>query len=69
MNTYIKFFTSLYFKSLLYVMGIMVSLVFILNFLGELDFFQKIDIETYFTIFLALINSPAMIFDMFPFIF
>ena len=69
MSTHIKFFTYLFFKSLFYVLGIMISLVFILNFLGELDFFQKIEIETYFTIFLALLNSPAMIFDMFPFIF
>tara|TARA_Y100000768_G_scaffold306336_1_gene240346 strand:- start:234 stop:1241 length:1008 start_codon:yes stop_codon:yes gene_type:complete len=47
----------------------MISLVFILNYLGELDFFQKIEIKTHFTIFLALLNSPAMIFDMSPFIF
>ena len=45
------------------------SLVFILNYLGELDFFQNIDIENYFTLFLALLNSPSVIFDMFPFIF
>ena len=69
MKIYIKFFTYLFFKSLLYVSGILISLVFILNFLGELDFFQKIEVDTFFTIFLALLNSPAMIFDMFPFIF
>ncbi len=69
MKIYLKFFTSIFFKSLFYVLGVMISLVFILNFLGELDFFQKIEIETSFTIFLALLNSPAMIFDMSPFIF
>ncbi len=69
MKIYIKFLTSIYFKSLLYVLGVMISLVFILNYLGELDFFQKIEIKTHFTIFLALLNSPAMIFDMSPFIF
>lgn len=68
MKIYVKFLTILYFKSLLYVLSIMISLVFILNYLGELDFFQKIDVENYFTLFLALINSPTMIFDMFPFI-
>ncbi len=50
-------------------MGVAVCLVFILNFLGELDFFQKIDIEYYVPIFLAFLNSPILIFDMFPFIF
>ncbi len=69
MKIYIKFLTSIYFKSLMYVLGVMISLVFILNYLGELDFFQKIEIKTHFTIFLALLNSPAMIFDMSPFIF
>ena len=29
---------------------------------------QKIEIKTHFTIFLALLNSPTMIFDMSPFI-
>tara|TARA_B100000530_G_scaffold326084_1_gene264530 strand:+ start:204 stop:1199 length:996 start_codon:yes stop_codon:yes gene_type:complete len=42
--------------------------VFILNFLGELDFFQDKKTDTSFTIFLAILNSPALIFDMFPFI-
>ncbi|WP_440676666.1 LptF/LptG family permease [Candidatus Pelagibacter sp. HIMB1587] len=68
MKIYIRFLTVIFFKSLLYVLGIMFSLVFILNYLGELDYFQKIEIETYFTLFLSLLNSPAMIFDMAPFI-
>ena len=69
MKTYIKFLTNIYFRSLLYVLGVMISLVFILNYLGELDFFQKTEVKTHFTIFLALLNSPTMIFDMSPFIF
>ncbi len=69
MRVYLKFLTSIFFKSLVYILLVTTSLVFILNFLGELDFFQKIDIETQFTLFLAFLNSPDMIFDMFPFIF
>ena len=69
MKVYIKFFASLFFKSLLFVMSVMISLVFILNFLQELDFFQDIEVDNHFTIFLALLNSPSMILDMFPFIF
>ena len=68
-KVYIKFFSNLFIKSLLYVVGVMISLVFILNYLGELDFFQNINIDSSFTIFLALLNSPDMIFEMFPFIF
>jgi len=69
MKVYIRFFSNIFFKSLLYVLCVMISLVFILNFLGELDFFQNIEIQTNFTIFLAILNSPSLIFDMFPFIF
>ena len=46
----------------------MISLVFILNLLSELEFFKNEDVTIGFTIFLSLINSPALIFEMFPFI-
>ncbi len=69
MSLYIKFLSVIFFKSLFYVLSVTICLVFILNFLGELDFFQSKEINTRFTIFLAILNSPALIFDMFPFIF
>ena len=69
MSTYIKFFITLFFKSLLYVLSVMICLVFILNLLGELEFFRNTNADIYFTLFLAFINSPSMIFEMFPFIF
>ena len=69
MRVYIKFLTYNFFKSLLYVFSIMISLVFVLNLLSELDFFKEVEIEIYFPLFLSLLNSPAMIFEMFPFIF
>ena len=46
----------------------MTCLVFILNLLSELEFFKEIDVEIYFTLFLSLLNSPATIFEMLPFI-
>ena len=69
MKVYTIFFINIFIKSLIYVTCVATSLVFILNFLGELDYFQKIEVEYYFTILLALLNSPIFIFDMFPFIF
>ena len=47
----------------------MFSLVFVLNILSELEFFKDIDIGINFTLLLSLLNSPSMIFEMFPFIF
>ena len=46
----------------------MISLVFILNLLSELEFFKDENVSTNFTLFLSLLNSPALVFEMFPFI-
>ena len=69
MKTYIKFFLKIYFTSLFNVTMIMLSLVFILNLLSELDFFRNINVSSSFTLFLSIINSPSLIYEMFPFIF
>ena len=47
----------------------MFSLAFILNLLTELDFFKEIDVYTSFPLLLSILNSPDLIFEMFPFIF
>ena len=68
MRVYIKFISIIYFKSLLFVFIVMTSLVFILNLLSELEFFKEENIETNFLLFLSILNSPALIFEMLPFI-
>ena len=68
MRVYIKFLSIIYFKSLLFVFIVMTSLVFILNLLSELEFFKEENIETNFLLFLSILNSPALIFEMLPFI-
>ena len=69
MKTYIKFLISIFFKSFAYVLLVLLSLVFILNLLTELEFFKDINVDVYFTLLLSFLNSPSMIFEMFPFIF
>ena len=69
MKTYIKFLCNIFLISFFYVLLLMFSLVFILNILSELEFFKDIDIGINFTLLLSLLNSPSMIFEMFPFIF
>ena len=69
MKTYVKFFFITFFKSFIYVSIIAFSLVLILNILAELDFFKETEVGIYYIIFLSIINSPSMIFEMFPFIF
>ena len=68
MKTYIKFLTNIFLKSFFYIILIIFSLVFIINFLAELEFFKDINTSIFFSIYLAIINSPSMIFEIFPFI-
>ncbi len=68
MSTYIKFLSIIFFKSLIFVFIIMFSLVFLLNILSEIEFFKELEVNISFAIFLSLINSPSLIFEMFPFI-
>ena len=69
MKTYIKFLCYIFLRSFFYVFLVMFSLVFILNILSELEFFKDIDVGINFTLLLSILNSPSMIFEMFPFIF
>ena len=69
MKTYIKFLSNIFFRSFLFVLSITFSLVFIINLLTEIEFFKDIDVSIYFSMYLSLLNSPAMIFEIFPFIF
>ena len=69
MKIYIKFLVFSFLKSLIFVSSIIYVLIFILNILTEFEFFREIDVQYYFPIYLSLINSPSLLFEMFPFIF
>ena len=69
MKVYIKFICKIFFKSILFVSLVMLSLVIILNTLTELEFFSDLKVDTFFPIYMSLLNSPTLIFEMFPFIF
>ena len=68
MKVYIKFISIIFFKSLLFVLFIVSSLVLFLNILSELEFFKNENVELSFTLFLSILNSPTQIFELFPFI-
>ena len=69
MKTYYKFILTTFCKSFLFVFFVMFSLVIILNILSELEFFRNVEVNLIFPIYLSLLNSPSLIFEMFPFIF
>jgi len=69
MNTYTKFLIRTYLLSFFNVFFIFFCLIYLLNLLTELEFFKKTDVESYFPLYLSLINTPILVFEMFPFIF
>ena len=68
-KVYSKFLILVFLKSLVFVTCIMLCLAFILNLFTEIDFFKNINTRSYFPIFLSILNSPDLVFEMFPFIF
>ena len=69
MKTYTKFLVNGFVKSFVNVFLVMISLVFILNILKEIEFFSNKEVNSLYPIYLSLMSSPSIIFEMFPFIF
>ena len=69
MKVYINYLIKNFVSSIIFVFLILISLIFILNILGEIEFFKNIEVKQYYPIALAAINTPSLIFEMFPFIF
>ena len=69
MKTYIKFLINIFLKSFINIFFINLSLIFILNILTEIEFFNNTDVSPIYPVYLALMNTPSIVFEMFPFIF
>jgi len=69
MKTYTKFLVNGFIKSFVNVFLVMISLVFILNILKEIEFLSNKEVNSFYPIYLSLMSSPSVIFEMFPFIF
>ena len=60
---------KIFLKILLEITAIFFALIFIINFLEEINFFKELDVNTMYPIFLTLLNIPSLLYDIFPFIF
>jgi lipopolysaccharide export system permease protein len=69
MKTYTKFLVNGFLKSFFNVFAVMISLVFILSILKEIESLINQEVNTLYPIYLSLMSSPSIIFEMFPFIF
>ena len=68
-KVYTKFIIIIFLKSLFYVSMVFLSLVVILNTLTEIEFFKDLNVKSFFPAYVSILNSPSLLFEMFPFIF
>ena len=69
MKTYTKFLLHNFFNSFVKVSIILTALIFIINIFEEIDFFKRFDVHFAFPMFISFLNTPSIIFEIFPFIF
>ena len=67
--TYKKYIISIFLKNILIVNIFFFSLVLILNILEEITFFKNLEVNFFIPIYLTLLNSFSILFEIFPFIF
>ena len=66
---YQSYIYSLFISRFLLVNFIFFCIIVIINFFDEIRFAEKYNAETYFIIYLSLLNAPSFIFEVFPFMF
>jgi len=69
LKTYVKYISRDFLEIILRVSFIFYSLIFILTIFEELNFFKEVQINFIYPIFLTFLNSPTILYDIFPFIF
>tara|TARA_B100000700_G_C14954870_1_gene813454 strand:- start:403 stop:1491 length:1089 start_codon:yes stop_codon:yes gene_type:complete len=70
-KTHEKYILRIFSKNILLVTGVFLVLIFFLNILEEIRFFESYEseIQIGLPLFLTFLNSPSLVFETFPFIF
>ena len=69
LDTYKRYILILFSKTLLEVTLIFFSLILLINIFEEINFFRNENVTAYYPLFLSMLNTPSIIFDILPFIF
>ena len=69
MKTYIKFLLNIFCNSFIKVFIIFFSIILIIGIVEEIEFFKNLDKHFLYPVLLSLLNTPSIIFEIFPFIF
>ena len=64
-----NYLIQLYLKNFVIVTLIFTSLIFVLNVLEEVSFFNNLNLGIYYPLLFKFLNVPSIIFEIFPFIF
>ena len=66
---YIKYIIKKFLSKFIIISLIFLSLIFILNIFEEISFFKNISTYILTPYFLTFLNTPIILFELFPFIF
>ena len=69
LKVYHKYILKNYLISFIQVTLIFLSLVCVLNIFEEINFFKDEEVSFLFPLILTFLNSPSILYDIFPFIF
>ena len=69
LKKYQIYIASVFIKYILLISLIFLCLAFLLNFLEELKYFENYKVGIKYPILLTVLNSPSILFELFPFIF
>ena len=68
-KTYQKYLIKTFINLLLQITFVFFSLILILNIFEEISYFKNLDTNFFYPIFLTFLNSPSIVYSIFPFIF
>ena len=69
LKTYQNFILKLYLMIFLKVLTVFLCLIFIINIFEEINYFQDLDVNFFYPVLLTFLNTPTILYDIFPFIF
>ena len=69
LKTYQKYLIKTFLFMLFQISLVFFSLVLILNIFEEINYFKELDTSFIYPIILTFLNSPSILYSIFPFIF
>ena len=69
LKKYQSYLYSIFLKNFFLISFVFFCLVIIVNFFEEIRFAEKNNIDILYSVYLSLLNTPSLLFEIFPFIF